>query len=112
MSAPFDHELDPIVAKSMEAMRVEIARDPQKAALGRLEYLAQVKILVEEKKTSQPVPRMPFFGLNGWIDSIRKTWTKKEHRNMLATISTWIVIVMMLFGGSGATALAAQDSLP
>jgi len=31
---------------------------------------------------------------------------------MFATISTWIVIVAMLFGGTGATALAAQASLP
>ena len=31
---------------------------------------------------------------------------------MFATISTWIVIVTMLFGGTGVTALAAQESLP
>jgi uncharacterized membrane protein YgcG len=31
---------------------------------------------------------------------------------MFATLSTWIVIVAMLLGGTGATALAAQESLP
>jgi hypothetical protein len=112
MSARFDHELDPLLVESLKMLRAEISRDPQKAAAGRQAYLAQVKALTSEKRNNQPVSRWPFLGLNGWIDTIRKTWTRKEQFKMLATIGTWIVIVSMLFGGTGATALAAQDSLP
>jgi hypothetical protein len=55
--------------------------------------------------------------LIGWISVLRNLahpylFLKKERPAMFAPVMTALVVIVLLFGGAGATAYAAQDSLP
>jgi hypothetical protein len=47
-----------------------------------------------------------------WKNSFSKFTNIKEYSPMYATVASFILILAVMFGGTGATVLAAQDSLP
>jgi len=109
---PQDEEMDPRLANMLEQLRPVPNRDTEKAAIGRANYLSEVKILAQRKSLSLPVSGTLSQRLKGWINSIRISPQRKERFSMLTTLTTLVVAVALLFGGAGATVYAAQDSMP
>jgi hypothetical protein len=109
---PQDEELDHRLIDLLEQLRPVPDRDAEKAALGRANYLSEVKVLAQTKSLSLPVSGTLPQRLKGWINSIRTSPQRKERFSMLATLTTLVLAFALLFGGAGATVYAAQDSLP
>ncbi len=81
-------------------------RDPQAAARGRANFLKQAAVL------RQPVSREANRRQN-WVSStIFPLFQRKERFPMLNSLIAVVLVVVVLFGGSGATLAAAQGSLP
>lgn len=89
-----------------------LPRDSHKAAVGRERYCIQVAELIKGQEVVHAVSKTPFQRLNEWISSIRNPLFRKERFSMFTTISTVLIAISMLFGGAGATVLAAQESQP
>ncbi len=107
-----DDYLESDVVRRLESLRFVAQRDPHKADLVRKQYLAQVKAL-RQAQTKQAVSVTPFQSLIKWMQSINFCpLIRKERFSMLATLTTMIVAISLIFGGAGATVYAAQDSLP
>jgi len=81
-------------------------RDPQAASRGRANFLKQAATL--RRAVSRKADRR----LSGWMNTIKSPFQRKERLPMLNTLIAVILAVAVLFGGSGATVYAAQDSLP
>lgn len=109
---PQDEEMDPRLANMLEQLRPVPDRDADRAAVGRANYLSEVKVLAQRKSLSLPVSGTLSQRLKGWINSIRTSLQRKERFPMLTTLTTLVVAVALLFGGAGATVYAAQDSMP
>ena len=73
-------------------------RDVHAAVRGRGRFLAQAAVL----RNAQP---------KGWLASLFSL-SASYRKEKLAMVATFIVVLALLFGGSGVTAYAAQDSLP
>lgn len=87
-----------------------LPRDPQKASIGRERYCIQVAELIKGQEVVHAVSKTPFQRLNEWINTIPNPLTRKERYSMFTTIATVLIAISMLFGGAGATVLAAQES--
>ncbi|MBK5106615.1 MAG: hypothetical protein JJE12_00730 [Anaerolineales bacterium] len=88
------------------SMRAVIPRAPDAIQRGRRDFLAQVSAL------AAPVSKLENQRHTGWIASFVNTLTTKEYSPMYTTIASFILVLALMFGGSGAAVLAAQDSLP
>ena len=84
--------------RRLEALRPTPERDAQAALAGRHAFL--------DLAASAPVSRRAFFR-----HTVRSSDGRKELRPMSA-LAGLLMALALLFGGSGATALAAQDALP
>jgi len=107
---PID-ELEAPLRQRLEKLRPTPERDPEKAALGRANYLAQVKALAQQKSpspVSETLPRR----LNLWVHNLIHSIRRKERFSMASLITTLIVTLTLLLGGTGVTVYAARDSLP
>ena len=82
------------------------ARNPRVAALGKENFLAQAR------STSLPVSKSTDVRHTGWIYSIRQLIRNKEYSPMYVTLTSIVVFLSLMLGGTGATVYAAQDSLP
>lgn len=81
-------------------------RDPEAAERGKAQFMK----LVEFYK--KPVSLRKENRLNTWIGSIPILGSFKERKPMLMTITSILVAMVLVLGGGGVTAYAAQESLP
>jgi len=126
-----NREIDRELAGRLTVLREQPQRDPRNAARGRAQFMAQAEEMVEARKTSAvPVFRgVPRFDAepvpeavsgngkvrhNRWMHALQTIFTpqKKERSPMFSAIGTVLLIVSLVLGGTGATVVAAQDSLP
>ncbi|MES0361017.1 MAG: DUF5667 domain-containing protein, partial [Anaerolineales bacterium] len=82
------------------------ARNPQVAAHGKENFLAQARSI------SLPVSKTNDVRHIGWIGSIQQLIRSKEYSPMYVTLTSIVVVLSLMLGGTGATVYAAQDSLP
>lgn len=101
-----ENSLDPHLEVWFSSLRTIPSRPPQAIQRGRRKFLTQVRSL------SIPVSKTDDRRLNGWQDTIRKHLNFKEYSPMYTTIASFILILALMFGGTGATVMAAQGSLP
>jgi len=86
--------------EALEALRPVPARDPVAATSGRRAFLEQARAL------RQPVSRAGRERPTGW------TFLLGKERSPMTAIVSLVLALALAFGGAGATAYAAQDSLP
>lgn len=109
--------LEPDLKARFELLEKVPERSLENTIEGRALFLAQARALWTEKLPVSPVSVTLPLRLKGWIDNFQKKFHKpifirKERYSMLATLTTLLVTLGILFGGAGATVYAAQDSLP
>ncbi len=92
---------DPEVVSLLEKLRPVPSPDPASVAHGRAAFLEQARTLAPT--VSPAVERRH----KGWM----YLFIRKEPLKM-STLASVLLILTLLFGGSGATAYAAQNSLP
>jgi hypothetical protein len=108
-----ENNIDDFLGKRLETLRQVPDRDDRTFALGRERYLSEMRTLLEEKAPEQAVSESPIWRLNRWISNIiGLRYRRKERVPMLATLMALILSISLLFGGAGATAYAAENSLP
>ncbi len=98
--------LDPQLEPYFSSLRGEISRAPQAYRRGRSNFLAQARTM------HLPVSKLDQRRLTKWKATLSKYLIHKEYSPMYATIASFILVLALMFGGTGATVLAAQDSLP
>lgn len=91
----------------LRELREDEARDPARRVRGRKAFLAQAE------KLRQGVSESPIERLNRWIGPAFPFPTSKQERQpMMKVLSAALLAFVLLVGGTVATALASQDSLP
>jgi hypothetical protein len=106
-----EREMDPRLLRKLEVLRPTPERDAHAAEMGRQRFLNEIDS-IPEYKTRSPFP----WGI-GWFIS-RKNHKEKSPVNprtkrfAFTTAAAIITILVLLFGGVGATAFAAQSALP
>lgn len=88
------------------SLRVITPRAPGAIQRGRRDFLAQASTL------SEPVSILENQRHTGWIVSLISFFKTKEYSPMYTTIASFFLVLALMFGGSSAAVLAAQDSLP
>jgi len=101
-------EIDPLLSRRLASLRDIPARDPNKAALGRENFLKQAA------EMAQPVSAVRQTRHNRWMHPIQRIFSQRNegYTPMFGTIGTIILIVTLVLGGGGVTVAAAQNSLP
>lgn len=95
-----------------EPLRPVRPRNPAKASQAREAFLIQARQLTAESSQVAAVSISPFTRLKECIETLMKPVQRRERAPVLTTLSTLIVIATLIFGGAGATAYAAGQSLP
>ena len=95
-----DLDLGNGVLRKLEPLKDVPARDVDSVAAGRQAFLAQARSM-PKPVSSEPKPRRI-----GW-----NVMTRKERSPML-TLARLALVLAIMFGGTTATAYAAQDSMP
>jgi hypothetical protein len=104
-----------ILAGKLGSLRFTATIQPEAAARCRDAFLSQVDALPQPSlkgQRYQAVSIPVFRRLNGWRQSLPSLMTRKERSPMFTTLALLVVSISLLFGGAGATAYAAQGSLP
>lgn len=118
MNEPFMEEIDPDLRNQLHQLREVPEREPGQAAQGRAYYLAMAHRLAAQQRASTrsqqhtTVSETPFVRLKEWIGLIIYPLRRKERFSMVSLLATIAIVLGLVFGGAGATVLAAQDSLP
>ena len=82
------------------------SRNAQAVKRGKEKFLLQARLM--SKSVSKTRDQRHIW----WIDSIKNYTHNKEFSPMYVTIASIVLILSLMFGGTGATVLAAQASLP
>jgi hypothetical protein len=98
---------DPKVEQLLQSLQPVPERSPQAAADGRARFLSQAAAQPARKLAVLPVSTGQVGRHNGWFDK----FFRKELPKM-SVLTTLMLIVALVFGGSGAAYAAAQPSLP
>src|SRR4030065_287687 len=111
MTEQHDQPLDPRLQEKLELLRPTPPRDPQAVAHGRERFLSELDSMPEFKARTQ------FTWLTRWLKSNQISnkdypMGNKTKRLAFSALMAAIVILVFLFGGVSATALAAQSALP
>lgn len=93
---------DPKIERMFDQLRDVPPRDRLAAVQGRGRFLAQAATL----RNTQPIPKR-----QGWLSMLFSP-AFLFRKQKLAMLASFLVILALLFGGTGATAFAAQGSLP
>jgi hypothetical protein len=93
---------DPKIKRMFDQLRQVPPRDRLAAVHGRGRFLAQAAML----RNTQPIPQR-----KGWLAMLFSP-AFLYRKEKLAMVATFIVVLALLFGGTGMTAYAAQGSLP
>ena len=108
-----DHEqpIDPRLKELLDSLRETPARNPEAEARGRAKYLSQLDALFDED--TRPVIHQA--GISAPKES-RSKWgfslASLQQRLAFTTFMAVLAIILLLFGGAGATAYASQGALP
>ena len=109
-----ENKSDNEIIEKLNVIRNVASRKPAAIEQGRDKFLAQAR-LYRSQLPQQTVSYSLFGRLKGWsskfVDEI-KIQKRRERFAMISTITTILIALGILFGGAGATAYAAQDSLP
>lgn len=124
-------EMDRDLARRLAALHEQPQRDPQAAARGREQFLMQAREVKKAREAGWPmawtgIPRFDAEPVqeavssngkvrhNRWMHALQKIFNPqpKERSPMFGTIGTVLLIFSLILGGTGATVVAAQDSLP
>jgi hypothetical protein len=81
-------------------------RNPKAAKRGKESFLLQARSMTKSVSKTKDQRHIR------WIDSIKNHIFNKEFSPMYVTIASIVLILSLMFGGTGATVLAAQASLP
>jgi hypothetical protein len=102
------NEIDPSLHKKLKSLQTIPTRAPSKAVEGRALFLKQAE------ETARGVTGTSKRRHIGWMQSIQSKFLfrRKEHSPMFSTFGTIMLIVALVFGGSGVTVAAAQNSMP
>ena len=103
--------LDPRLKELLDLLKDTPTRDPEAEVHGRAKFLAEVDALFSEP--TRPIASR----INGPVlETKRSGWrfnlASLQSRLAFTTLMAILAIVMLLFGGAGATAFAAQGALP
>ena len=94
------------ILRRLESLGKVPARDPQKVAAARAHYLSMARSLAKDAPQGLP-------GIYGsWLGPIIFSLQKKEGTPMIKFASAFLLVLVMILGSVGATAYAAQASLP
>ena len=110
-------EIDPHLASRLAALRDQPARDPTRAARGRVNFLIQVEQMAASLpvREAQAVSDSEKWRHSKWmhpIQIISGLLQRKEHSPMFSLVGTIVLIISLVVGGGGVTVAAAQNSLP
>ena len=106
-----EQPLDPRLKELLDLLKETPPRDPQAEARGQAKFLAEVDELFSEptrpiaSRANIPVPEK---ARSGW----RFNLASLQPRLAFTTLMIILAIAVLLFGGAGATAFAAQGALP
>ncbi|MFU8772509.1 MAG: DUF5667 domain-containing protein [Anaerolineales bacterium] len=108
---------DPIARRLVEKLHQVPERDEAAVAHGRQRFLSEARSLAGEARRAgairpTAVSLTPLQRLNGWIASIFRSNKLKERKPMATILTSMLLVIAILFGGTGATVYAAQDSQP
>jgi len=101
-----EREPDDQIKAALDLLRPVSSLDPQAIAQERVKFLAQGETF--RQAVSKQAERRQI----GWINTLVQFFQKKERNPMFYTLMSIFVSIAILFGGGGATVVAAQDSLP
>jgi hypothetical protein len=101
---PEEKPIDPTLERAFQGFKEVKPRDEQKARQARSQYLNQIAAL---REAVSPVGENRHKGWNQ-IPMFRR----KEKFSMAATITTIVLLVALVLGGTGGSVYAAQSSLP
>jgi len=93
---------DPKIERMFDQLRQVPPRDRLAAVQGRGRFLAQAATL----RNTQPIPQR-----KGWLAMLLSP-SFLYRKEKFAMVATFIVVLALLFGGTGITAYAATESLP
>jgi len=102
-----DEPRDPRVEQLLRSLQAVPERNQQAAADGRARFLDQAAAQPAKKLAAVPVSAGQKQRHNGWFDKL----FRKELPRM-SVLTTLMLIVALVFGGSGAAYAAAQQTLP
>ncbi len=96
------------VVKKLAALHQVSPRSPEKAVIGRAEFLKEAQSIA--RTVSKPEERRP----NRWMGALQSLFvnSRKEHSPMVSPLAMILIVMSLLFGGSGLTVAGAQSSLP
>jgi Domain of unknown function (DUF5667) len=95
------------VVQQLEQLKSIPAREAQRAQAGRAAFLQEARQLAQA--VSAPAELRPI----EWKQKILSIFsTRKERSPMLSSLTTLLLVLTLIFGGSGITLASAQSSLP
>ena len=101
-----DQPLDPKLKAMFDNLRQVPPRDAEAASRGRANFMTEVDTMMNERP---PVATSGFVErISKWVSSIR---TRFGQQAVMASLAI-IVVLIVIFGSAGMTALAAQSALP
>jgi hypothetical protein len=95
------------IEEKLKSLRAAPERDANRIEQARASYLARAEILERSLKGQVPVSSPVGTRLTWWSNILRR----KENQKM-TLIPTLLLVVTLLFGGTGATVAAAQSAMP
>lgn len=98
---PNNDSVDPRLRQMLDRFQAAPARDAQVAARARARFLAEADSL------APGVSRAPMRRLIGWTNLFQR-----KERFRMSTLTAVLVLISLIFGGSGATVVAAQSAQP
>jgi hypothetical protein len=101
-----DEFRDPMVEKHLASLRPTPQRDAAVAAHGREQFLLQAE------EMALPVSPAQKMRHTGWKQFLTNLFSPRKERVKMITIINFLVAFMLVCGGSGLTAVAAEGSLP
>ncbi|MGE5224762.1 MAG: DUF5667 domain-containing protein, partial [Omnitrophica WOR_2 bacterium] len=103
-----DEQIDPIMQRKLNALRMVPGRDPGAVERGRARYMILAENLAPENQ-AKAVSKSEKVRHREWKVSL---FNGKEHLSMFAPFVSIMLIASLVLGGTGATVAAAQGSLP
>jgi hypothetical protein len=102
------NEIDPKLLKKLKILQSSPVRNPTKVNEGRLVFLKHAE------ESARGVTATSKRRHNSWMQVIQSKlmFRQKEHSPMFSTLGTIMLIIAFVFGGSGVTVAAAQNSQP
>jgi hypothetical protein len=112
-----ENNYDPLARRLVEKLHQVPERDEAAAARGRQRFLSQARLLAGETHSAGLIPqlavsRSPIQRLKGWIRNTFRSNQLDRRKPMATFLTSMLLVIAILFGGTGATVYAAQDSQP